>query len=94
MKCCFCNQDETMQHLFFECPLAKIVLRFFYVTFNIIPPNNMTNLFGNWLHGVNKQDKAQIRVGTCALLWAIWNPRINDIIFNRSKQSSFFRLSR
>jgi hypothetical protein len=61
------------------------------MTFSIIPPTNMTNLFGNWLHGVNTQDKVQIRVGACALLWDIWNTR-NDIIFNRSKQSSFFQV--
>jgi hypothetical protein len=24
-KCCHCDQDETIQHLFFECPLAKVV---------------------------------------------------------------------
>jgi hypothetical protein len=51
----------------------------------------MTNLFGNWLHGVNKHDKAQIRVGAFDLLWAIMNTR-NDIIFNRYKQSSFFQV--
>jgi hypothetical protein len=24
-KCCFCYKDETIQHLFFKCPLAQIV---------------------------------------------------------------------
>ena len=24
-SCCFCDKDETIQHLFFDCPLAKII---------------------------------------------------------------------
>jgi hypothetical protein len=23
-SCCFCDKDESIQHLFFECPLAKL----------------------------------------------------------------------
>jgi hypothetical protein len=61
------------------------------MAFNIIPPTNITNLFGNWLAGVAKKDKAQIRVGVCALLWAIWNIR-NDYIFNNAKSSSFMEV--
>jgi hypothetical protein len=53
-KCCFCNQEETIQHLFIECPLAKIVWRIFYTTFNISLPTSIANLFGYWLLGVNK----------------------------------------
>jgi hypothetical protein len=83
-KCCFCNQDESIQHLFISCPLAKVVWRIVHMAFNIIPPKNITNLFGNWLAGVVKKDKVQIRVGVCALLWAIWNVR-NDYIFNKAK---------
>jgi hypothetical protein len=56
-KCCFCNQDESIQHLFISCPLAKVVWRIVHMAFNIIPPKNITNLFGNWLAGVVKKDK-------------------------------------
>jgi hypothetical protein len=51
MKCCFCSQDETIQHLFIDCPLAKIVWQMVHMTFNIVHPTNIMNLFGNWLHG-------------------------------------------
>ena len=90
-KCCFCDQDETIQHLFIECPLAKMVWRIVHMAFNIYPPKNITNLFGNWLRGVAKKLKAQIRVGVCALLWAIWNVR-NDYIFNRAQYLSFLQV--
>ena len=61
------------------------------MAFSIKPPNDMTNLFGNWLHGVSKKEKGQIRVGVCALLWALWNVR-NDYIFNRAKHTSFMQV--
>jgi hypothetical protein len=61
------------------------------MTFNISPPKNITNLFGNWLVGVNKKEKAHIRVGVCALLWAMWNVR-NDYFFNKAKSNSFMQV--
>ena len=90
-KCCFCDKAETVQHLFISCPMAQVIWRIVYMAFNIIPPKNITNLFGNWLSGVTKKDKSNIRVGVCALLWAIWHVR-NDIIFNNSKVSSFLQV--
>jgi hypothetical protein len=59
-KCVHCDQDETIQHLFIECPLAKVVWRIVHMAFSLSPPKNITNLFGNWLVGVNKKEKAQI----------------------------------
>jgi hypothetical protein len=67
-KCCFCDQKETIQHLFIQCPLAKMVWRIIHMTFGISPPMNLKNLFGKWLDGVAKTDKAHIRVGVCALV--------------------------
>jgi hypothetical protein len=81
-KCCFCDHEETVQHLFFQCPFAKIVWSIVRMTLYITPPLNINNLFDAWLNGVSKTEKVQIRVGTCAILWAIWHVR-NDFIFNR-----------
>jgi hypothetical protein len=55
-----------------------------YFTYNITPPANITNMFGNWLNGVKKNDKSRIRIGVLALWWSIWTSR-NEIIFNRHK---------
>jgi hypothetical protein len=57
LKSYFCDEDETIQHLFIECPLAQMVCRVVHMIFNIVPPTNITNLFGNWLFGVCKKDK-------------------------------------
>jgi hypothetical protein len=61
------------------------------MTFNIPLPSNITNLFGNWLNGVAKKDKDHIRVGVCALLWAIWNVR-NNFTFNKRSYPSFLQV--
>jgi cellulose synthase/poly-beta-1,6-N-acetylglucosamine synthase-like glycosyltransferase len=90
-KCCFCDQNETIDHLFISCPFARMIWRIVYMTFNIPPPSNITNLFGNWLNGVAKKDKGRIRVGVCALIWAVWNVR-NDFIFNKKTFPSFMQV--
>jgi hypothetical protein len=50
-------------------------------------------MFGNWLNGVEKQTKAWIRVGVCALIWAIWNCR-NDLVFNKKGTAHFLQVIR
>ena len=69
----FCEENESIQHLFFECPLAKIVWRVVHMSFGLAVPKNITNLFGNWLKGMDKKDLKQVRMGVCAVLWALWN---------------------
>jgi hypothetical protein len=46
--------------------------------------SNITNMFGNWINGINKKVKARICTGVCALTWTIWNCQ-NDVIFNKTK---------
>jgi hypothetical protein len=60
-KCVFCDHEELINHLSFECPFPRLVWRVIHFTFNIAPPINCANLFG----GVDKDTKARIRVGTC-----------------------------
>jgi hypothetical protein len=54
---CFCNQDESIQHLFIECPLE---LAYCSYVFQYYSPKNITNLFDNWLAGVAQNGKVQI----------------------------------
>jgi hypothetical protein len=67
-KCAFCDANESINHLFFDCPFAKLIWRTIQFTFNIPPPANVTNMFGNWLNGVDKRSKEQIRTVICALM--------------------------
>jgi hypothetical protein len=84
-KCCFCDNKESIQHLFFECPLGKVIWRIIHVTFGLAPPKNITNLFGNWLKGIPKNDLIKVHVGVYDVIWAIWNTQ-NDFVFNNPKK--------
>jgi hypothetical protein len=90
-SCCFCDHEETVQHLFIECPFAKIIWTIVHIALNITPPSIINHLFGTWLNGISKSEKVNIRVGVCALIWTIWHVR-NEFIFNESKFLSFLQV--
>jgi hypothetical protein len=90
-KCVFCGLKETIDHLFISCPFSRLVWRVVHFTFSIPPPSNITNLFGNWLNGIDKKTKERIRVGVCALVWTIWNCR-NEVVFNRCANPNFLQV--
>ena len=90
-KCVFCDYQETVNHLFVSCPFARLIWRVVHFTYDIPPPANVTNMFGNWLNGIDKKTKGRIRVGVCALVWAIWNCR-NDVVFNRQTKPNFLQV--
>jgi hypothetical protein len=46
-KCFFCDADESVEHFFLACHFAKIVWRIVFSTYNIPPPSNIKNMFGN-----------------------------------------------
>jgi hypothetical protein len=56
-KCCFCGAQESIEHLFIACPFAKLLWRMVYFSFDLPPSANITNMFGNWLNGVDKKSK-------------------------------------
>jgi hypothetical protein len=91
-SCFFVITRNQYNIFFFECPLAKIIWHIIHMTFGLAPPKNITNLFGNWLKGIPKNDLILIRVGVCAIIWAIWNIR-NDWMFNKPKKNLSCRLS-
>jgi hypothetical protein len=91
MKCCFCDSKETVQHLFISCRFVHIIWRMIYFTDNLPPPTSITNMFGNWLNGIPKNDKARLRVGVSALCWSIWTC-CNNMIFNKQKHTNFLQV--
>ena len=62
-----------------------------FFTYNLPPPTNIKNMFGNWLNGVDTRTKSRIRIGVSALVWSIWNCR-NDFIFNNKMGTISCRL--
>jgi hypothetical protein len=87
-KCFFCNANETIKHLLFDCHHAKQIWRIVYLATGLSPPKTVSHMFGNWLHFLDYNMKKITMTGVAALCWAIWRCR-NDIIFNNTKYSSF-----
>ena len=79
--CCFFNNTETIQHLFFDCHAAKFVWNSIYFTFGIQPPSNITDMLGPWLGGLPHKFRKQLLIGVIAFCWAIWLTR-NDAVFS------------
>lgn len=46
-NCCFCNEKETIQHLFFECHVAKFVWSTVFFAFGVKPPTSVIDMLGS-----------------------------------------------
>jgi hypothetical protein len=62
---------DSVKNLFISYPFVGLVWPVVFVAYSIPPPSNITNMFGNWLNGADKTDKARIRIGVSALCWSI-----------------------
>jgi len=90
-KCCFCDSEKTIEHLFLFCPFAKMVWRIVHISFALPPPISVSNMFGNWLYETDKKTKAKIRIGISALCWSIWTCR-NNFVFNHTRSFNFLQV--
>jgi hypothetical protein len=61
------------------------------MSFNITSHLSIAHMFGSWLSGVVKDEKANVSVGVCAILSAIWHVR-NEFTFNKSCFPSFLQV--
>jgi hypothetical protein len=91
VKCCFCDSHETIQHLFFDCALAKFICRVIYITSSLSIPNNIKHVFGGWVQGMNDKDRKLLLARVGAMLWSIWLSQ-NDIVFNMTSISSYMQV--
>jgi hypothetical protein len=89
-KCVFCHHNETIKHLFFQCHFPTSIWSVIQVASILFPPCNITNIFGNWLNGINNRFQKHIRVGAIAFIWSLWLCR-NDKLFN-DKNSSILQV--
>lgn len=78
--CQFCDTAESMQHLFIECRIAKVIWN--VVCSNLKPFRDINHLFGSWMESFQKNMKHPIWVGVAAILWVIWKTR-NSACFKK-----------
>jgi hypothetical protein len=81
LKCSFCNQNESIQHIFFDCYLAKTIWRIIYFALKIDQPVNINHIIGDWESNKGCTHKKLLLPGVAALFWSIWLCR-NDAVFN------------
>jgi hypothetical protein len=71
-KCCFCNNNETLEHLFFDCALAKFVWRIVELIFGLIPPKSTVHMSTTWLQDIPMHYRKLILVGAGIMCLSIW----------------------
>ena len=86
-SCSFCDTSETIQHLFFDCHMARMVWNAVSITFGFPPPANTNSLFGSWLKSFPFRLRNQILIGAAAVSWASWLSR-NEVVLQKSKPNS------
>jgi len=90
-KCCFCSEDETIQHLFFYCHVAKFVWSAVFFAFGVKALASVSNMLCSWLRGFSMKLRKQFLVGVAAMCWAIWLSR-NDVVFNQKQPNSYLQV--
>jgi hypothetical protein len=90
-KCVFCSREETIQHLFFDCHVAKFIWRVVSLTFGLGVPTSIMDLYSLWLLNVSARTRSKILVGATAICWAIWLTR-NDVVFDKSPIKSYMQV--
>jgi hypothetical protein len=71
-KCSFCNNDESIQHLFFKCHVASTVWQIVNIATGIPKPNSIRHILVGWISSIRVKEKHLILVGVEAMFWSIW----------------------
>jgi hypothetical protein len=91
LKCRFCNQNESIQHLFFDCYLARNIWRIIYFALNIERPNNINHIIGSWIANKGTTHRKKLLIGVAAMFWSIWLCR-NDVVFTFKPKPSIMQV--
>jgi hypothetical protein len=89
--CYFCNNLETIQHLFFDCVLSKFLWRVIQLTFGLTKSRNIKHVHGGWVQNMNEKNKRLLFVRVGTMFWSIWLNQ-NDIIFNKKQILSYLQV--
>ena len=95
-KCIVCNVPETVDHIFFICPLAK----FAWICIKEAlgwdrAPNSLQDFLEHWVPTRCRQHDLKITV-LATVAWALWNARNKmaiEEVFIRSPTDIIFRIN-
>lgn len=75
-KCCVCGITESVNHIFFDCPIARMIWGFFREIFKWHDcPTSMKSLSEMWIHGKGPLATSLTLFIFAGFTWAIWNNR-------------------
>jgi hypothetical protein len=83
-RCCFCREQETIQHLFFYCGTASFMWSIRSFMFGITKLASVNNLYGPWLRSFSIKQRNLVLIRVAAFCWALWIST-NKLVFQRSK---------
>jgi hypothetical protein len=77
-KCCFCAEQETIQHFFFDCPMAQLTWGSVCFTFGVKKLEGVEHLFGPWLRSFSCKQRNLVLIvwrryagpyGSVGMIW-------------------------
>ena len=79
-QCHLCGHDESVEHLVFQCSLARLIWQ--VVIFALYlgrPPDGATDLMTTWMYRFPRSQHKLLLSGSAAVCWTIWKTR-NDAV--------------
>lgn len=90
-SCGLCSSEETIQHLFFDCHVAKLLWNNISISFGFQPPTCASSMFGSWLSSFPRKHRSHVLIGAAASCWAIWL-NTNDMVFKGSSPNNSLQI--
>jgi hypothetical protein len=90
-SCVFFNENESSQHLFFNCPTAKYVWSLIAYSLGVHCRPNSWNQYWIWVQRALPQAPKFHTIGLAAVCWAIWRIR-NNVCFEKKELNLLPRL--
>jgi hypothetical protein len=91
LKCSFCNENENIQHLLFDCYLARNIWRTIFFALHIDRPSSTNHIMGAWESNKGIAHKKKLLIGVAAMFWSICLCR-NDVVFNHKPIPSILQV--
>lgn len=73
--CYFCNSTESVDHLLFSCPIAKVVWGVVAMCFNQDNRPSSYEQYWDWIKQALPKGEPVYMLGLAAICWAIWKAR-------------------
>lgn len=95
-ECHFCGVKESIDHLFFDCAVAKLIWQVVACAFALPRiPSNLADLMGPWIKSFPTDLRRMVLCGSVTICWTIWKARNRacfDKIFPDDPASLVYRL--